>query len=489
MNKIKSIVILLIIFINVSCQNNTSEKGLKNKKQEIESYLKTQIQLQEIPSLALAVIKSGEVIYEGYFGNTDLEQDIPIDKNTIYPIYSITKLMVSTGVFQLIEQNKISLEDNISKYIENTPEKWQAIKIKNLLTHSSGLPDISVFNAHISDKEEWARVTNENLHFALGNQYEYNQTNYWLLAQIIEKVSGISFEEYILNNQFLNIKSGVLFSSDFTKHIKNRVNRYVYNNATNTYINPIIYDAKRFHAANGLNITLRGLIEWNKRLDNNQLIKETTKQALWKPFNFKHKQDKFLHGWHTYSLKNSSSFGFTGGSHTGFRKFVKNDLTIIVLTNGHKYYSTHNDIINRVAGIIDENLIDKREIILQDILSTFLTKDINIAIENYHLVKTKNPETESKLTGGAWPNYEGILNRVGYVFLGSNEIKKALKIFELNVKEHSESANCYDSLAEAYLANNQFKFSKKNYEKSLKLDPENNNAQAMIKLIENRMKE
>jgi outer membrane lipoprotein-sorting protein len=58
MNKIKSIVILLIILLNVSCQNNTSEKRLKNKKQEIKSYLKTQIQLQEIPSLALAAIKT-----------------------------------------------------------------------------------------------------------------------------------------------------------------------------------------------------------------------------------------------------------------------------------------------------------------------------------------------------------------------------------------------------------------------------------------------
>jgi CubicO group peptidase (beta-lactamase class C family) len=66
--------------------------------------------------------------------------------------------------------------------------------------HYSSLPDISVFNAHIPDKKEWTRVTEENLHFALGNQYEYNQTNYWLLAQIIEKVLGISFEDYILNN-------------------------------------------------------------------------------------------------------------------------------------------------------------------------------------------------------------------------------------------------------------------------------------------------
>lgn len=204
------------------------------------------------------------------------------------------------------------------------------------------------------------------------------------------------------------------------------------------------------------------MIEWNKRLDNNKLIHKTTKQSLLKPFGFKNKQDKFLHGWHTYSRKNSNSYGFTGSSRTGFRKFIKNDLTIIILTNGYKYYSTHTDIINRVATIIDENLTDKREIILQNISSTFLTKDINIAIENYHLVKTKKPETKLELTEESWPDYEGILNKIGYVFLGENEIKKAVKIFELNVKGHSYSANCYDSLAEAYLVSKQFKLSKKN---------------------------
>ena len=130
MKSLKTLAIVILVLVINSCSNiKKDQKNFLNKKNEINTYLQMQLEFQEIPSLALAVIKKGEVIYEGYFGNTDLKNSIPVSKKTIYPLYSVTKLIVTTGVFQLIEQKKISLEENISKYIKNLPENWNLYRI------------------------------------------------------------------------------------------------------------------------------------------------------------------------------------------------------------------------------------------------------------------------------------------------------------------------------------------------------------------------
>ena len=484
MTKIKSIVFLLSLIFIYSCEKSSTENRMKK---EIETYLKEQMQMQQIPGLALGVIKNGKIIYEGYFGLADLENNTPVNENTLFPVYSVTKLIVSTGIFQLIGQNKISLEDGISKYIENLPKDWQNIKIKNLLTHSSGLPDFYLKEGRISDADIWLRIINEDLHFETGDRFEYNQTNYWLLAKIIEKISGASFEEFIINNQFRKDTNNIVFSSDLGDNFLNRASRHEFNNEVGKYDISKLYGGKRFHAVNGMNITLRELMKWNNRLDNGSLLKNKQKQNMWKPFEFGNKKDEFLHGWHTFKFKNDSSYGFTGGAHTGFRKFVNNDLTVIVFTNGHKYFSTRNDIIERVAGIIDENLIDKKVIIQHKILAAFLTKDIEKAIKKYFVVKNQNPENEDEITGRPWLSYERTLNSLGYLFLEKNNVKNAIKIFELNTTENPKSANCFDSLGEAYYADNQLFLSKNNFEISLTLNPENNNAKKMINLIEKQM--
>lgn len=484
MKSFKTLTLLLLIIINSSCNNKKKQQEILHKQNnEINTYLKAQLEFQETPSLALAVIKKGEVIYEGYFGNTDLENNIPVNKNTIYPIYSVTKLIVTTGVFQLIEQDKITLEDNISKYVNNLPENWKSIKIKHLITHSTGLPDIPFFEFETSDEEMWNKLIKKDRHFQLGNKFEYNQTNYWILAKIIEKITGSTFENYILNNQFADIKNGVIFSSDFSESIPNRVKRYDYDNNQNEYTNLIIKGGKRFHPANGLNFTLNELIQWNKRLDDNTLLKEKTKQKMWSPFEYGNKTSKFQHGWHSYHLQNTASYGFTGGAHTGFRKFVENDMTIIILTNGHKYYPNHNEVIDHIAGIIENDLKDEKADLKNEITSIFLKKDFNKAILDYNKLKYNNLDKTTAL------DFENALNELGYTFINQQQIDKAIKIFELNVQEHPESANCYDSLGEAYFKNKQLELARENYKKAFDLNPKNTNAKEMIKKIENEIEQ
>ena len=270
MKKIKIIAFVLSIIVICSCQSNTTGKTKPSSKQlerEIESYLKEQIEVHEIPGLAVAVVKNNEVIYKGYFGTENLENNFPINNLTTFPVYSISKLISATAIFQLIERGEISLDDTISKYIENLPEKWQNITIANLVTHSSGLPDFSLFEGDVSDEEMFSKIAKDSIHFEKGNQWEYNQTNYWLLSKIIEKVTTKTFDEFVLTNQFSHSKNNVLFSSNLTKIIPHRVYGYDFNDELGMLEKRNFVGGKRAHACNGLTISLDELIKWNTKLD------------------------------------------------------------------------------------------------------------------------------------------------------------------------------------------------------------------------------
>jgi CubicO group peptidase (beta-lactamase class C family) len=469
-------VFLLIFSI---CFGQQTDVNQKEVKQKIDNYINEVIEINEIPGVALAVIKDGKVIYEKYSGKASFEDNQPVDKNTAFKIFSTTKLITNVGVFQLIEKGKLSPEDPISKYLDNLPKEWQSIKVKNLLTHSSGLPDIVMFEdipITLPYDEKIAILTTKPMEFVTGAQYSYNQTNYFFLAKIIEKITGLTFEEYILQNQFPEVKSGVYFSSDFGKAVPNSAFRYNFNTKTNQYVKNTLNSGADGHSANGLNITLPEFIRWNENLDKNTFLKSETKYSMWEPFQYTKSKEAFGYGWDFYPVNKVISYGFTGGNETAFRKFVKNDITIIFLSNGHKYDNLYvqSQVVNHVAGIVDKTLVDAYLLADEKITQDFLKLDFTKAELNYLVLKKNHPE---------W-KFEDRLNVIGYTFMNYGRINDAIKVFELNTKENPKSGNAFDSLAESYFNNNQLEKSKQTYQKALALSPENANAKEMLVKID-----
>lgn len=469
--------IFFLFVINLGFSQNTNNKLTEQK---IDSYIKEVIEINEIPGTALAVIKNGKVIYEKYFGTASLEENKAVDKNTAFKIFSTTKLITNVGVFQLIDQGKLSLEDSISKYLDGLPKEWQNIQIKNLLTHSSGLPDIVKFNdipITLSYPEKIKVLSKKPMEFVTGNEYRYNQTNYLFLAKIIQKITGLTFEDYIMQNQFPFVKSGVYFSSNFGEAVPNSAFRYTnYNAETKKYAKSTTNSGSDAHSANGLNITLQNFIKWNENLDNDVFLKKETKYSMWKDFKFGNKTDRFAYGWDIYPVNKILSYGFTGGNETAFRKFINNDLTIIFLSNGHKYSNLYvqSQVINHVASIVDEKLKDEYFLADEKIAQDFLKLDLNKSKENYLNVKKTHPD---------W-NFENRLNVIGYTLISFGRINDAIKVFEINTEENPASGNAFDSLADGYFNNKQFEVAKENYKKSLKLKPDNTNAKEMLEKIE-----
>jgi len=161
------------------------------------------------PSGSVLIAKDGKIIYEKGFGVEDINTKKPIDANTLFNVGSISKTFVAFGILQLAKENKLSIDDDINKYFPDFKDSLLAkkIKIHHLLTHSSGLPDIrnvqgdSIFFLTAKDEENWAPIKKaDSLEFEPGERFHYSNSSFNALALIIEKVSGMKWQDYIQKN-------------------------------------------------------------------------------------------------------------------------------------------------------------------------------------------------------------------------------------------------------------------------------------------------
>ncbi|WP_052250024.1 serine hydrolase domain-containing protein [Flavobacterium sp. KMS] len=336
------------------CTAQKSTKSIVNT--QIDQYIAQVQERSGIPGISLAVIKNGKIIHRNNYGKANIEHNIAVSDKSIFRLYSLTKPIIVTGVFQLIEQGKLSLEDSVSTYIHNLPSSWNAVQIKNLLTQSSGLPDIVAYEK-LEESVAKEKVFADSLHFKKGEKFEYNQTNFWLLQKVIEIVSKQDIETFITVNQFegKESKKSVFFSTDSRDIILNRVTPYFYY-ATGKMQLDLPNNGSYLNSCNGINITMDAFITWDKKFSSNKLINDTSKKKMWEAFPYTKPDTKFTFGWDEQIINGHLSYGFSGGRITAYRNFPKDNLSIIFLANGLGGDFNVDNIVNQIAYLVDNDI-------------------------------------------------------------------------------------------------------------------------------------
>ena len=429
----------------------------------------------EVPGMSVAIIRGGDVIYRSRPGNAHLEDQRPVKDETVFSLYSVTKLFVAVSVFQLKEQDKLSIEDPIGQHLEDLPASWAQIRIRNLLTHSSGLPEIAVYGK-LSESEASANVFQDEMLFEAGSRFRYTQTNYWILRRIIEKLSGSSLQDFIMQNQFQDAApDSVLFIDNNTQRLDVRAKSYLPDDQQ--LLKPSTFDGPDFLiGAGGLNLTMDEFIAWSNRFDNEELISKKTIASMWQPFEFVAEEFPMAYGWGIYSLAGKQSYGFTGGGRVGFRKFPEQGLSIILLTNGYRIHFTPDRTINRLAGIVAPLLRENTCIAEEELFESFSNSPPSAIASAYNRIQKRYPETD----------LEGTMNSLGYEFLSRSHNELAIAIFDLNVRKHPRSWNAWDSLGEGYEINGNFENAKLSFETSLEFNPNSESAKAAITRLNER---
>lgn len=293
----------------------------------------------------------------------------------------------------------------------------------------------------------------------------------------MEKVTKIPFEDYILKHQFATEDpEAVYFSSHPGKGPKNEANYYNYDRTKDKFIPKPEFSGNKNLPLAGLNLTLDAYVEWTRRFDDGLLLSEATKKLMWTPFVFTNSEREFLNGWDVYKVNGSDSFGFSGGGVSGYRKFLKQGFSIIVLTTGYKNYAVQDLIIDQIAGMLDAGLQDKVTMLNEEITNEYLLSSDSVDVKKMVAeVKLKNPTA----------NLEVIFNALGYrLFFDLDRKQEAIALFESNVLKYPESYDAYGSLGYLQLLTEQYEISRKNYVMAKELNPNNSYSDRRIKEID-----
>lgn len=160
-----------------------------------------------IPGMAVAIVQAPYISRVVGYGLADMDTKRLVATNTVFNVGQITNAYTAVAIMQLLEENKLKLDEGISKYIPDLPKTWSIITVNQLLTHTSGLPDFTE-NGEFSYSMQYAPsqiinlVKDIPLRFKPGSDVNASATDYYLLGMIIEKASGMSYENYITKNQF-----------------------------------------------------------------------------------------------------------------------------------------------------------------------------------------------------------------------------------------------------------------------------------------------
>ena len=458
----------------------------------IDVFVKTQMEKRKIPGLQLAIVKGGKIIKTANYGLANVQDSIPVSDQTVFTINSITKALTGVAIMQLVEAGKLTLTSPVSDYLTNLPASWNTVTIQQLLSHTSGIPDIvdeeeSVLISPYGEAAAWKQVQALPVDFKPGEKFSYNQTNYLLLGRIIDTISGMPFTEFITKEQLVKagmtktIKAGFGAAKDVISHA---AGGYRYSNGKLS--NMFFSFPASLQTAAGMSSTATEMAAWVIALQKNQFLKEKSSiNALWTPARlnngktggFNSLLNGYGAGWPVVAREEHPAAAPVGGGRSALFVYPNDDLSIIVLTN--LAGGSPDVFIDEIAGFYIPDMKEANGFGLSSAVKKLrleLEKSgYKNAIEEVKKLKKRNAGYELK---------ENEVNAWGYKLLKQNRMTDALEIFKLNVFLYPESANAFDSLGEIYAAKNDITLSIKNYEQSLKLDPQNKNAAEQIKKMQ-----
>jgi len=282
-----AVVILLVFAVVLLVTSNVVGQV---DAQQITNYLEQVRNETGAPGISVAVAVNGEIVYSEGVGYAELDNMVPATGSTVHNIGSVSKVLATVAVMQLVEQGKVNLDDPIQKYVPYFPEKKWKVTVRHILTHTSGIRHykrgefgpLGLLEAHHFDKFEnaidfWKE---DPLLFKPGDYYSYSSHAFNLLHGLVETVTGMDFEEY--QKKHIWEPAGMLSTSfDVPSRIVPNRGRGYGRNRSGIVVNTRYVDPSYKYASGGVLSTVENLVKFGIALNNGTLMKPETVDMMY----------------------------------------------------------------------------------------------------------------------------------------------------------------------------------------------------------------
>jgi CubicO group peptidase (beta-lactamase class C family) len=434
---------------------------------------------------SVLILKNHQPVYRGMQGFANFELDVKIDKTHLFPSYSVTKLLTSVLMMQLVESGQVKLNTSIRTYLPYLPARWQTVTVEHLLTHTSGIPryfDIAMKNNQFlpTKKQVFLSLVEQPDHFEMGTTYSYNNTNFLLLSAILENKSGQSYQQLVNEKIIRTLGLKNTGHASAKKIIKNMVTSYSGANGSIKRNIDIDWPAYTF-AHSALYSTPEDLTTFMTALIKGHFVSTKTLNKLWQPMKLNNGEaGHYAFGFEFVAEDNYFHVGHDGGNKVKLRHYFSKDnptdnYTLAYLTNGNAY-SVWTDVLAESLMSIIEPTKFKIPALKEQYMSAIFDKDTNRLNHIYQKVSLLFDSNLAKIE-------EFFLIRAYALQYGSGA-NSSIPAFELLTAMFPASANARESLADAWAAAGNKTKAIRNYRLVLKLNPSSNYAKKQIKSLE-----
>lgn len=499
--KIKTSFLLTILFIVFGLKSFP-----QNIPQQLDSFFNSLNNYHQINGNVL-VAENGSIIYKKSFGFAGFENKILNSENTRFALASVSKVFTSTAILQLRDKGKLKLDDPVIKYFPDFP--YLDIAIRNLLSHTSGLPDYGLYEEQIdknpnkifsnTDVLPSLKMWTKTLSSKPGEKWEYSNTNFCLLALLVEKLSGLEFQKYLQKYIFTPAKMNNTYFQADSLHLmdNNRAINYEYPFLFSLKYQNVdslkkyrwrLYNASGFIGQGNIITTVGDLLKFDKLLYSGKILKPSTLEEAFTPTKLKNGENTNANigigkasyglGWFIFEDTSAGKIVWHTGGQPGALSIILRNITkqqTVIMFDNTFHKNLYGDAVNAMAILNNKPITIRKKSVTPDYGQTLVEKGVDVAF--CKLEQLKNDSLHYYLS-------EDDLNELGLQllyagsFTGHNEL--ALEVLKLNTLFFPGSFNTYDSYGEALA-----KIGKKDeaifmYKKSIELNPQNDGGKKAV---------
>lgn len=322
----------------------------------IDDYVTAEMERQNVPGLAIAIMRNGHVVRAQGYGTADLEHAVPVHADTLFKTGAVGMQFTAVAVMLLVEDGKVRLDDSVRTYLPNTPRSWQPITVRQLLNHTSGLPATpnGDFRADYTDDELLAIISGQELNFPAGSRWRFSYADYIVLGFLVRKVSGEYYADLLAKRLFVPLGMQTARPIDELAVVPNRAAGYELRDGelrNAEWVSPTANST----ADGSLYLSALDYVAWEQALVDRKVLTPESWAEIARPARIASGRDyPYGFGWYQGRSAGQETWRHSGnwqGFRTFMIRYLGDELTLVALANSDSGDPAR--IVHRVAAMMD----------------------------------------------------------------------------------------------------------------------------------------